>query len=212
MLDLRRPRQPSVFYRNRSHATSDRAASTLATCLLMPSSMCRECASVCPKCRKSSLSSPRYRRRTLEGLLWFASKGCPRPERDQFDETRRSDAGGFYSHFESHDALVIEAFALAMDRTVSSWFELTQGEPVEQQFDGIVEAYLSHFHRDNHERGCALPALGMMIWEPQRAVFLRQRRPLSSREIAKRAKICAGLFLEGCKTKAPAANITARDM
>jgi TetR/AcrR family transcriptional regulator, transcriptional repressor for nem operon len=47
-----------------------------------------------------------------------------------------------------------------MDRTVSSWFELTEGEPVEQQFDGIVEAYLSHFHRHNHERGCALPALG----------------------------------------------------
>jgi AcrR family transcriptional regulator len=64
----------------------------------------------------------------------------------------------------------------------------------------------------NEPRMAAGILLGMMIWEPQRAVFLRQRRPLSSREIAKRAKICAGLFLEGCKTKAPAANITARNM
>ena len=43
--------------------------------------------------------------------------------------------------------------------------------------------------------------LGMMIWEPQRALILRQRKPLSSREIAKRAEICARLFLEGCSHK-----------
>src|ERR1700730_407992 len=32
--------------------------------------------------------------------------------------------GGFYAHFESRDDLVIEAFALAMDRTVSRWNKL----------------------------------------------------------------------------------------
>jgi AcrR family transcriptional regulator len=64
----------------------------------------------------------------------------------------------------------------------------------------------------NEPRIAAGMLLGMMIWEPQRAVFLRQRRPLSSSEIAKRAKICAGLFLEGCRAKASAANTMARNM
>jgi len=43
--------------------------------------------------------------------------------------------------------------------------------------------------------------LGMIIWEPQRALTLRQRKPLSSREIARRAKLCAGLFLQGCRSR-----------
>jgi AcrR family transcriptional regulator len=45
--------------------------------------------------------------------------------------------------------------------------------------------------------------LGMMIWEPQRALILRQRKPLSSRALATRAKICAGILLEGCRPKSP---------
>jgi TetR/AcrR family transcriptional repressor of nem operon len=69
--------------------------------------------------------------------------------------------GGFYSHFGSRDALVIEAFALAMDRTVSRWLKLTEGKPVE--IDAIVESYLSRHHRDNPDHGCALPSLGADI-------------------------------------------------
>jgi TetR/AcrR family transcriptional repressor of nem operon len=69
--------------------------------------------------------------------------------------------GGFYLHFESRDALVIEAFALAMDRTISRWLKLTKGKPV--GIDAIVESYLSQHHRDKPARGCALPALGTDI-------------------------------------------------
>lgn len=71
--------------------------------------------------------------------------------------------GGFYSHFESREALVVEAFALAMDRTVSNWLKLVQGMPVEKQFDAVVEGYLSPGHRDNRAHGCVLPALGIDI-------------------------------------------------
>src|SRR5712672_4818392 len=53
--------------------------------------------------------------------------------------------GGFYSHFESRDDLVIEAFALAMDRTVSRWNKLKE-EPA--GIDAIIEWYLSEGHRD----------------------------------------------------------------
>jgi AcrR family transcriptional regulator len=41
--------------------------------------------------------------------------------------------------------------------------------------------------------------LGMMISEPQRALVLRQRKPMTAREIGKRARACAELFLNGCR-------------
>jgi TetR/AcrR family transcriptional regulator, transcriptional repressor for nem operon len=74
--------------------------------------------------------------------------------------------GGFYGHFESREALVIEAFASAMDRTMSHWLELMKEMPVEQRFDAFVEAYLRPGHRDDRARGCVLPALGSDIARP----------------------------------------------
>jgi len=71
--------------------------------------------------------------------------------------------GGFYAHFESREALVVEAFALAMDRKLSQWLKLMKGMPVEERFDVIVEAYLSPGHRDDRAHGCVLPALGADI-------------------------------------------------
>jgi TetR/AcrR family transcriptional repressor of nem operon len=71
--------------------------------------------------------------------------------------------GGFYSHFESREALVIEAFAQAMDRTVYDWLKRTRGLPAEERFDAVIEGYLSPSHRDNRARGCVLPALGTDI-------------------------------------------------
>jgi TetR/AcrR family transcriptional regulator, transcriptional repressor for nem operon len=109
--------------------------------------------------------------------------------------------GGFYSHFESRDALVVEAFAWAMDRTVSRWQELMEGAPVEKRFDLIVEEYLSSHHCDNRARGCALPALGADIArsnQKTRRIFaekleemidvvarqLPQKSPKEAREVA----------------------------
>ena len=71
--------------------------------------------------------------------------------------------GGFYSHFDSREALVIEAFAQAMDRTVADWLKIMKGMPVEERLDAVVDAYLSPRHRDNRSRGCVLPALGADI-------------------------------------------------
>jgi len=71
--------------------------------------------------------------------------------------------GGFYAHFESREALVVEAFALAMDRKLSQWLKLMKGMPVEERFDVIVEAYLSPGPRDDRAHGCVLPALGADI-------------------------------------------------
>jgi AcrR family transcriptional regulator len=41
--------------------------------------------------------------------------------------------------------------------------------------------------------------LGMMISEPQRAAVLRQRKPMTAKEIGKRARTCAEVFLNGCR-------------
>ena len=71
--------------------------------------------------------------------------------------------GSFYAYFKSRDALVVEALALAMDRTVVHWLDLSEGLPAEKGFDAVVESYLSPRHRNNTARGCALPALAADI-------------------------------------------------
>jgi TetR/AcrR family transcriptional repressor of nem operon len=68
--------------------------------------------------------------------------------------------GGFYSHFDSREALFIEAFSLAMDQTVADWQQLFKALPIEKRFDALVDGYLSARHRDDRARGCVLPALG----------------------------------------------------
>jgi TetR/AcrR family transcriptional repressor of nem operon len=71
--------------------------------------------------------------------------------------------GGFYAHFDSREALVIEAFAYAMDRSTDRWRQLAgQAEP-EQRLATIVDVYLSPQHRDNPGHGCAVPALSAEI-------------------------------------------------
>ena len=71
--------------------------------------------------------------------------------------------GGFYAHFDSREALVIEAFAYAMDRGTEHWRKLTEGTPPENRLAAIVDSYLSTLHRDNPGHGCAIPPLGAEI-------------------------------------------------
>jgi TetR/AcrR family transcriptional repressor of nem operon len=71
--------------------------------------------------------------------------------------------GGFYAHFASREALVIEAFAYAMDRSTARWRRKAEELPPEQRFAGIVDAYLTEVHRDDPGNGCAVPALAAEI-------------------------------------------------
>lgn len=71
--------------------------------------------------------------------------------------------GGFYAHFDSREALVIEAFGYAMDRSTDRWRQLAGQAPPDQRLATIVDAYLSPQHRDNPGHGCAVPALGAEI-------------------------------------------------
>ena len=71
--------------------------------------------------------------------------------------------GGFYAHFNSREALVIEAFGYAMDRATERWRKLAETTPPEKRLATIVESYLTPLHRDDPGHGCAVPTLGAEI-------------------------------------------------
>jgi TetR/AcrR family transcriptional regulator, transcriptional repressor for nem operon len=71
--------------------------------------------------------------------------------------------GGFYAHFDSRDALVIEAFTHAMDRSTAHWRKLSEEAPLEKRLSKIVNTYLAPVHRDDPGHGCAVPALAAEI-------------------------------------------------
>jgi TetR/AcrR family transcriptional regulator, transcriptional repressor for nem operon len=71
--------------------------------------------------------------------------------------------GGFYAHFDSREALVIEAFAYAMERATERWRKLAEQTAPEKRLAAIVDSYLTRVHRDDPGHGCAVPALGAEI-------------------------------------------------
>ena len=71
--------------------------------------------------------------------------------------------GGFYAHFDSREALVMEAFAYAMDRSTERWRKLAEQTPPDKRLATIVETYLTPVHRDDPGHGCAVPTLGAEI-------------------------------------------------
>jgi TetR/AcrR family transcriptional repressor of nem operon len=71
--------------------------------------------------------------------------------------------GGFYAHFNSRDALVIEAVSHAMDRSTERWRKLTEEAAPDKRLSKIVNSYLAPDHRDDPGRGCAVPALAAEI-------------------------------------------------
>lgn len=82
--------------------------------------------------------------------------------------------GGFYAHFPSRDALVMEAVVDAMEQSTQRWRQRITDLPPEERLAAIVDAYLSPQHRDDPGRGCTIPALGADIAraDPQtRAAF-----------------------------------------
>lgn len=70
--------------------------------------------------------------------------------------------GGFYAHFPSKDALVIEALLEALNGTRSALIEAASAARAEGRpgIEGIITRYLSLAHMKNPEQGCVLAALG----------------------------------------------------
>jgi TetR/AcrR family transcriptional regulator, transcriptional repressor for nem operon len=71
--------------------------------------------------------------------------------------------GGFYAHFDSREALLIEAFSHAMDRATERWRKIGLETAPEKRLAQIVNSYLTPVHRDDPSHGCAVPTLGAEI-------------------------------------------------
>jgi TetR/AcrR family transcriptional repressor of nem operon len=71
--------------------------------------------------------------------------------------------GGFYAHFASREALLIEAFTHALDWGTEHWRKLAERTPPDKRLATIVDSYLTTLHRDDPGHGCAIPTLGAEI-------------------------------------------------
>ena len=71
--------------------------------------------------------------------------------------------GGFYAHFDSREALVIEAFAYASHRSRDHWRKIAEQTSPEKRLALIVDSYLTVAHRDDPGHGCTIATLGSEI-------------------------------------------------
>lgn len=71
--------------------------------------------------------------------------------------------GGFYAHFDSRDALVIEALTYASGRSREYWRKIAEQTPQDKRLALIVDTYLNTAHRDDPGHGCAIASLGADI-------------------------------------------------
>lgn len=69
--------------------------------------------------------------------------------------------GGFYAHFDSRDALVVEAMASAGKENIASLTEVIERRLVKggTRFQALVETYLHEAHMERTEDGCVIAAL-----------------------------------------------------
>jgi len=67
--------------------------------------------------------------------------------------------GGFYRHFESKDALFVEAVARAFEEMGNGMVEAAQSAPKGHALRAMIERYLSVQHAKSPGMGCVLAAL-----------------------------------------------------
>ena len=67
--------------------------------------------------------------------------------------------GGFYAHFPSKEALIDEVLERTAALTRERLFARIEEKPEAARAEVILKRYLSPAHRDDVERGCALPAV-----------------------------------------------------
>lgn len=76
--------------------------------------------------------------------------------------------GGFYAHFESKDALMLEAFKQLLGHRRELIAEIKGELPADERRALLAAFYLSRKHRDTAEQGCPLPSsLGELTRLPE---------------------------------------------
>ena len=78
--------------------------------------------------------------------------------------------GGFYKHFKSKDALVLESLRKAFEELADFLTRAAQKAPPDKAWKEIVKTYLSVEHCDHAERGCPVAALASELARADEAV------------------------------------------
>ena len=86
--------------------------------------------------------------------------------------------GGFYAHFESRDALVVEALAKAGQENIESLTEVIARRLAKggTRYQALVETYLHQAHMDRVEDGCVVAALSSEMTRQDTVVRVEARR------------------------------------
>jgi len=71
--------------------------------------------------------------------------------------------GGFYTHFDSKEALASEAIEAAFGESVRAWHNVLERVRTKSGFASLVDLYLGEKHLSDPGTGCAVPALGSEI-------------------------------------------------
>ncbi|MBN3785611.1 TetR/AcrR family transcriptional regulator [Burkholderia sp. Ac-20353] len=80
--------------------------------------------------------------------------------------------GGFYAHFASREAMLVEAADRAGAEAVAAFSRIASTAPEAQSLQALLRAYLSMEHVKNPEIGCPVAALGSEM--PRQAAAVRQ--------------------------------------
>ena len=89
--------------------------------------------------------------------------------------------GGFYAHFASREAMLVEAADCAGAESVAALTRVVAAAPPQEALPALVRAYLSKAHVEGAETGCPLAALGSEM--PRQAAKVRRAATRRMKEV-----------------------------
>jgi AcrR family transcriptional regulator len=90
--------------------------------------------------------------------------------------------GGFYAHFDSRDALLVEAMARAGQENLASLSEAMERRMRKggSRFRALVDTYLHDVHLEGSDNGCVIAALASEMTRQEEAVRNEARRRITA--------------------------------
>jgi len=131
-------------------------------------------------------TAPSRREVTHERIIEAAARAT---RRSGYDGTGVADImkdvglthGGFYAHFASREAMLVEAADRAGAESVAALTRIAEAAPPHEAVRSMIRAYLSKEHVDGAETGCPLAALGSEM--PRQAPKVRRAATRRIKEV-----------------------------